>query len=445
MKKRFALKIAIAVSALVAGGGLVLAQFYTPAPDCGQLGGPIAGLTPEQLRLFYQSKELFKHDFTPEEGLGPVFNGRSCYECHGKPGVAGGEGKDITTTGVIRIGNRIGPLANRPLDEVISQLTQDDVDRMFSAGGPAIQRKSITAEFPEKYPPDVVVETDLVPPNTELISLRHTGPLFGLGLIEAIPDITLTNRMFQEKDMNQRLAGRLAVQNDPLVERLRIGRFGYKAQFPTIMLFNVEAMRTELGVTTYVMPYEKFAMVHRNYPPSLRKYLPAQPNDEGAKMLTLDYYQALLAPPPRGAITEQVKRGEAIFDKLQCSVCHAPVMYTAANVSLPDPRSPVPTVHWMEVKALENQPVRAYSDFLLHQMGRELADGLPQNGAKGGEWRTQPLWWLNTKKFYLHDGRASTIEDAILAHGGQAAEVKENFKKLASADREDLLKFLKSL
>jgi CxxC motif-containing protein (DUF1111 family) len=120
-------------------------------------------------------------------------------------------------------------------------------------------------------------------------------------------------------------------------------------------------------------------------------------------------------------------------------------MYTSPTVYVVDPDSPVPELRYMEVKALENQEVPAYSDFLLHDMGVGLADGLPQAGAKGGQWRTTPLWGLRLKRFYLHDGRTTKLNEAITAHGGQAQEVTANYAKLPQSDKDDLLAFLKSL
>lgn len=435
---------------IIAAGGIgyfLFSNFYVYSPDAGQLGGPVIGLNAEQSRLFYATRETFKHDFTPEEGLGPIFNGRSCYECHGKPGKSGGEGRDVTSTGVVRIANRVPGSAKskRPLEEVITSLTQDDVDRLFNSGGPAIGRKSITSEFPDKYPPDCIVEIGTVPVNTELISLRHSPPVFGFGLIEAIADADIAQNVFTQLQIDKDLAGRIASQSDPLTEHLRVGRFGWKNQFPNLMLFTAEALRTEHGITTYIQPFEKFALAEQQYPANIRKFLPPEPNDTGSFINKLSFHQALLAPPPRGPITKQVLAGQKVFDRLQCAVCHTPVMYTAPYVELVHPDSPSPNLVYMEVKALENQPVRAYSDFLLHQMGVELADGVPQNGAKGGEWRTTPLWGLRLKKFYLHDGRTTDLTAAIVAHGGQGRKVTERFKRLPAKQKEELLAFLKSL
>lgn len=447
MSKRIWIRNAAIVAVLGFAVFLVLTQVLAFAPDAGQAGGPIAGLTPEQLRLFYATKETFKHDFTVEEGLGPIYDALSCYECHGKPNMVAGEGKDVITTGVLRMENRIGPKARKPLKDVIAYLTQDDVDRMFIHGGPVISRKSITAEFPTRFPKGCVAEPVVVPPGTELLAIRHAGPLWGMGLIEAIPDPDIAQNIFKELAVNPKLSGRLAGQMDQLVEVLRIGRFGSKAQLHNLIHFTSEAMKTDHGVTTMLNPYEHWGS-DKQLPGCLHNYLPDEPNDPGFFLVKLTYFQELLAPPPRGEINDQTKRGEKLFANLQCSVCHMPEMYTGPVVKVPDPNSPIPRLRWMEVKALENQPVKAYSDFLLHQMGTGLADGVPLNGAMSGEWRTAPLWGLRMKTFFMHDGRTKDLTEAITLHsseGSQAKEVIANFQKLPSEQKDDLIAFLKSL
>lgn len=433
---------------LLATGVYLFQQVYVYAPDEGQLGGPVKGLTPNQLRKFYATRVTFKKDFTPEEGLGPLFNGKSCFECHGQPTErVGGEGRDVVSTGVVRIGRRIAqrPKAKLPLKDVITGLTQDDVDIMLFQGGPALERKSITSEFLNKYPNDCQIEIGTVPPGAELISLRHAPPVFGFGLIEAIPDPDIVQNVFKELKTNPELAGRALSQIDPLTYRPRISRFGWKNQNSTLLTFTQEALNVEMGITTFFQENEKSASGISNFPKCIYKYLPSEPNDKGHVMAQLAYHQALLAPPDRGPITEEVKRGEKVFEQLQCAVCHVPEMSTAPIVYVVDPDSPGPELKHMEIQALESKPVKAYSDFLVHQMGGKLADGLPQGGAMGGEWRTTPLWGLRFKKFLLHDGRTTDINEAILAHGGQAERVVKTYETLPEKEKADLLAFLKSL
>jgi CxxC motif-containing protein (DUF1111 family) len=275
--------------------------------------------------------------------------------------------------------------------------------------------------------------------------MRHAPPLFGFGLIEAIPDADIANNVFEEVRVAPQLAGRLSSHVDPLTLQPRIGRFGWKNQFATLPNFTIEALNTEMGISTFANSLERSGLGRGQFPKCVQKFLPSVPNDKGSVTAQLAYFQALLAPPPRGAITEQVKRGEKLFDRLQCAVCHRPTMYTAPIVYLIDPDSPAPKYNHIEVEALENKPVHAYSDFLVHQMGIELADGIPQAGSLGGEWRTTPLWGLRFKKFYLHDGRTQDLTKAIMLHGGQASKVRDNFARLPKREKEDLLAFLKSL
>ena len=212
------LKPALIAASIIALLVLLVRQLYVYAPDVGQLGGPIPGLTPDQLRKFYATREIFKHDFTPEEGLGPLFNGRSCFECHGKPLAVGGEGRDVAGTGVVRIGMRnfYSPKSKLPLKSVMHTLNRFDVDSLIDRGGPALERKSITTEFPDKYP---ACQVDFATaPTGALLSMRHSPPLFGFGLIEAIPDAEMVKAVFEQANTNPKLRGRLATHFDPLTE-----------------------------------------------------------------------------------------------------------------------------------------------------------------------------------------------------------------------------------
>lgn len=429
---------------------IAMASMVSPSEslDTKEIAIPIAGLTPDQLRKFHETEKVFKKQFTPEEGLGPLFNDTSCFACHGQPGRVGSEGRDVTTTGVIRIGKlrKDSPFFGKPRNEWVHKTTQTDVYNYILEGGPALERKSITSEFRNKYPAEAACEIGLIPKDCDFISLRHAQSLLGLGLLDAIDDKDVTANIFRETDIDPDMAGRAVPHDDPLTKTFKIGKFGWKAQQPTLFNFTAEAMDVEMGLTTPTMLHPKSAKGVAEFPHALIRYLPKEPNDEGKLQTQLFYFQACLAPPERGPITEQVKRGEKVFDQAQCSVCHMPTMYTKPQVMLPDPDSPqFPRLNWIEVEAFENKPVHAYTDLLVHNMGWQLADGLPQNGAAGGEWRTAPLWGLSTKRFLLHDGRTTNIEEAIKFHHGQAEKSRAKFLKLSPQDKSDLLAFLKSL
>lgn len=411
-----------------------------------QPGEPLAGLSVREMDIFRRGKALFEHQFTPDEGLGPLFNARSCYECHGKPLAAGLPGQDGTASGSIRMGTVLpdSPLA-ADLEKARPRLDSSSFADLLNEGGPIVRRRSITREFPGKYPPGCQVEPGKVSPQAKFTSFRYAGPLLGGGLIDAIDDRTIATNMFRQAKEAPDLVGRTNPVTDPLTLATRVGRFGWKCQSPSLLLFTAQELNNQMGVTTLVAPAVRGRSAEAEFPRCLWPSLPAEPNDVGNKLVCLSAFQAFLAPPSRRPLTAEAKRGETLFTRLRCSVCHTPVLYTAPIVEIADPDSPFPNLQYMEVKALENQPVRLYSDLLLHDMGPELADGIAQGSARGGEWRTTPLWGLQNKKFLLHNGSARSIHEAIQAHGGQAEPVKREYLRLSAAERQALLKFVGSL
>lgn len=412
------------------------------------LGHPIAGLTPSQMSKYWRSEVLFKKEFTPEEGLGPLFNGKSCFECHGQPGVVGGEGRDLSSTSIMNYARRTPgtPKSKLPLKDVIQELKKPDVDFFLTRGGPSLQRKSITTEFPDKYPFECQLDFEHLPVEAELQSNRHSPPLFGDGLIDQIPDGHIAQQAVQERIANPALAGAPISAIDRYFESARAARFGWKNQHVNMFNFTTGALNIEMGITTFGNHTENSLTPLGDNPTCIRDLNKAgTPNDTGKILLGLTYFQSLLAPPPRGAITEEVKRGEKVFEKLDCAFCHRPTWKTASKVMLPDPDSPVPLINYIEIPQMENVDFHPYSDFLVHDMGPGLADGIPQEGAKGGEWRTVPLWGVRFKKFYMHDGRTRDLHEAIMMHGGQGESSARNYSELSTEDRKALMAFLKSL
>jgi CxxC motif-containing protein (DUF1111 family) len=419
------------------------------AADAGQFGGPVAGLTPDQVRKFYAAKALFKKEFTMEEGLGPLFNGKSCYECHGQPSFVGAEGRDISSTSIINFSKRVhgSEKAQKPLREVIEGLRRIDVDAYLTQGGPTLQRKSLSTENPDKFPFDAQVDFEQIPVDAELQSNRHTPPIFGDGFIDQVSAGDILYNEMRQTSNAPALAGRSVPQIDRFLERPDSGRFGWKDQINNLLNFTATALNTELGITTYVQHTENTPTYLGILPIAFRNVLPRTegPNDKGKLLVALTYFQSLLAPPPRGPITPQVKKGEEVFTKLQCAVCHIPELRTADEALVPDPDSPIPKINYMRIDAMSKKKFYPYTDLLVHQMGPDLADGIPQEGAKGGEWRTTPLWGLRIKKFLLHDGRTTSLHEAIMAHGGQAESVKKEYAVISKEDRDALHAFLRSL
>jgi len=204
-----------------------------------------------------------------------------------------------------------------------------------------------------------------------------------------------------------------------------MGKFGWKAQVPTLFQFSGDALLNETGITNPGFPDE-------NCPSGNCAELAFNPrpglNDTGVGVLALTDFQALLAPPPRGAITAEAAAGEEVFNAIGCNACHVATLQSGSN---PNP-------------AFDRVTYHPYSDFLLHDMGA-LGDGIEQGSATGREIRTAPLWGLRVIVSFLHDARAKTVQDAIVAHDGQARASRDRYNALSEADRTKLLAFLKSL
>ncbi len=428
---------------------------------------PIEGLTDDELIAFYKCEQKFKHDFNVNEGLGPLFNEQSCFACHGSPGVAGGPGTDLKKTLCTRIARRkpLSLAAKLPRNKALTDVYGVDIDELTPLGGPVLPRKTVTSEFPSMFPANASIFAPPLPPEAEFISRRQAGQLFGSGLLQAIPDATLADVRKKQFAEHPKVCGRLGASKKIFVdEQYTYGKFGWKGQHNSLLNFSIEAMQFEMGLTTPPEPLMKMPSGRGNTIPALSAHLPANPENDGSLAAQFSFFMALLAPPNRGEISSAVTKGEAVFDKCECAVCHIPELKTGAKVFIPAADATLPDVaaleakygkQWytskeaqlkvVEVKALENQPVKAYSDLLNHKLGLKLADGIPQASAGGDYWRTTPLWGLRNRTFLLHDGRTTDIGEAIEAHGGQAEEAIVRYKSLSKAEKDDLLTFLRSL
>ncbi len=265
-----------------------------------------------------------------------------------------------------------------------------------------------------------------------LISLRQAPPLWGLGLLEAVPEPAL--REVAADQQAHGIAGRLNQAWDLESHRARSGRFGLKASQPSLRQQIAHALHADLGVTSALFPQE-------NCPPAQRacRAMPAPPAPEiqPEQLNALEFYVRALAPPaatdPDPAL---VARGEVLFRQAHCSVCHRPTLITGDAPAVPQ---------------LARQTIHPYTDLLLHDMGEGLGDGRPDLDAGPRDWRTAPLWGLGTtarvngNASLLHDGRARDVSEAILWHGGEAEAARDAFARLSRAAREALVAFVLSL
>ncbi len=373
----------------------------TPAPApvaTPRAGDPLPGLTAAQSADFTEGRDDFREDEEVLDGLGPVFNDRSCVACHNVPAAGGGSNRTVT-----RIARRVNG-AFDPLTNLGGMLLQD------RAIG---QADGSTHRF----------RPETVPAQATIVVRRRSTPLFGLGLVDATPDADFI--ALAASQIGTPIAGRVSMVDNIRAGMKTVGKFGWKANVPTLIQFAGDAYVNELGITTPDFPNEQCpqgncAELAFNPRPGI--------NDDGSGAVLLSNFMTMLAAPPRGAQNRDTDEGQATFVSIGCAQCHVATMRTGAS----------------PIAALDRKTYQPWSDFLLHDMG-PLGDGLEMGSATGREFRTAPLWGLRFLTRYLHDGRANTIEAAVLAHDGQGRPARDRFAALTGTAKARLMAFLGSL
>jgi len=382
-------------------GAAACSDLATEASPEGEVfDAALPGLTPDELAAFVRGDGEFGRRFSPATGLGPIFNNVSCASCHS------GDGRGR-------------------LDNALQRIGSADDDLLRLVGGPQIQDKAIPGAEAERVPAGVAV------------SLRLPPPVFGVGLMDAIPDAALLALADPDDRNGDGISGRpnwvTPAEYVPNASAQRIGRFGRKAQTSTLLEQTVEAYHQDMGITSDFRPRENHNPLSSVPVDAADRVV--DPEVPPATVLALVHYLRTLAPPSPGADTDQRKEGRALFASAGCAGCHVQTLQTG-----PSP-----------IAALANRPVDLYSDLLLHDMGDALADNRPDGTANGREWRTTPLWglrlmrqFLDGQALLLHDGRARTVEDAIMLHGGEAARARNAFAALSPAQRRAVVDFVES-
>ncbi len=365
------------------------------------LDGPIEGLSLEESRRFVKGDAAFDDDiFTVENGLGPIFNGTSCISCHA------GEGKGHPFVSFIRFGQH-DETGNHYLDQ----------------GGPQLQDKAIPGYEPEKLPEGAPHATFLAPAVT------------GLGYLDAVTDEYLLALEEEQSESQDGIQGKVHWTTIPdyvtpregaiSKEGKYISRFGKKASVYDLLHQTVFAYNEDMGITSYYDPYDTYSG------DKMEPEIDRQTISE-----VVFYLKTLKAPVPRNQDDPKVIAGKNTFESIQCATCHKPTMETG----------------YSPINVLSYQTFHPYTDLLLHDLGSELDDGYTEGHAKSSEWRTAPLWGLGLSKdsqggkyYLMHDGRANSIEEAILLHGGEAADSRYMYQNLSTAEKEELQLFLESL
>jgi CxxC motif-containing protein (DUF1111 family) len=375
------------------------------AAGCGDAGGPVAsvplgepldGLTEAERGRFLLGRALFERIATPEEGLGPLFNAERCSSCHDDP-VPGGAGAGIPVLKVSRFD-----------DGVCSTLPEAGGDNLQQRVTPMLQARGLG---PEPIPDRANGSVHVTAP-----------PLFGLGLLEAVPEAELVARADPSDADGDGISGRVPRRPDGTVVR-----FGRKGDASNVQDFVEQALLLELGFTSPRFPREEG---HSGValPADVDPFPDPEMTPEAVTLIT-DFVRYLAPPSPDAGIDpEEVAAGRRLFEQAGCTDCHTPELRTG---DAPE-------------DALSDVVFEAYTDLLLHDMGD--ADGdvcTPQ--ANPGEYRTPSLWGLRHRTTLLHDGRATTLTAAIEAHGGEGAASRDAFLALSPEQRARILGFLSGL
>ena len=386
------------------------------------------------------------------DGLGPLFNTNGCQNCHIKDGRGHPpeEGDVHAVSTLIRLSiPAITPEQKKAfiIDGVIPEPTYGGQLQDFAVHDKAPEGQiGITyTEFPVSFSDGTKVMlrkptisiSDLgygpLHPDTQM-SARVAPPMIGLGLLESIPDTTLLEWADEDDADNDGISGKVNRVWDVRTQTFALGKFGWKAGQPNLMQQNAAAFNGDVGLTSTLFPNENCTTKQ-----TICQDLPngGSPEVSDNILKFVEFYSQHLAVPVRRNINDpMVEKGKELFLKSDCQSCHKTNISTEERSGLP---------------ALSKQTIHPYTDLLLHDMGPGLADNRPEYLANGREWRTQPLWGIgytkevNNHTYFLHDGRARSLMEAVLWHGGEAEASKQKVLDFNQQEREALVAFLNSL
>jgi len=451
-------------------GVCALAQSRSAPVDPGVRGGaagagsPLKGLTADETAFFQDGQARFADlevvTKGTNNGLGPRFNSNQCLSCHSQPDIGGSSPAQNPLIAVATLNGaknavpwfiaQNGPVREARFKES-NRVSDGSVHDLFVITG-RTDAPGCNIAQPDFLPAGNPLTGQGGNPN---IVFRIPTPVFGAGLIEAIPDSAILANMQSNKSeksamgisghANSHLSGNVnRSANDGTITR-----FGWKAQNKSLLLFAAEAYNVEMGITNQVFPQERDetpGCLFNATPEDTLNFSPTPANTSASSTAVLSDIEAfanfmrMLAPPTPAAATSSSEKGRATFAKVGCVHCHTPSLTTGAKIASGSSTSPS--------AALSNQAANLYSDLIVHHMGKGLADGITQGGAGPDEFRTAPLWGVGQRVFFLHDGRTTNLLEAIRDHrsnGSEANKVIEQFNKLKKQEQQELLDFLRSL
>ncbi len=458
-RKRSLLVVCLATAVLIS---FQLAAQTDPGPRPGTAGAGsfYPTLSANEQAFFTQAQQRFqeidsvsgKIPGEPGSGLGPTFNGNSCAQCHAQPTVGG------SSPGTISPQN---PISNPQVALATLDGATNTVPSFITSTGPMrearfIKTSSGTADggvhglYTITGRSDAVGCTLAQPDFADALTannviFRIPTPIFGLGLVEATPDIVL------QANLTATASARAALKIGGVFNTSgndgTITRFGWKAQNKSLLMFVGEAYNVEQGVSNELFPNERSAttgcvfngspedatnILNQNSSSSNFGTTIGTASEMASDTVNFAVFSRLSAPPTPAAPTTSTQNGAATFVTIGCSLCHSPTLTTG-----PSPYT-----------GMSNVSYNPYSDFALHNMGSGLSDGIAQGAATANEFRTAPLWGLGQRLFFLHDGRTTDLIEAINAHkssGSESNAVIKKFTALKPSQMQDLLNFLRSL
>ncbi len=434
---------------------------------------PSANLNPEQGQDFHLGNALFRKLWVSapsstqaSDGLGPLFNARSCQSCH----IRDGRGHPPETAGAVATSMvlRLARNAATPDEE---QAVKDfhALNLPDSTYGVQLQDLAVPGLDAEGKVTVTYSEEKVTLAGGETVSLRRPAygvsdlaygpmdagttlspriapPMIGLGLIEAIPDADILANADPDDKKGTGIRGRPAIVRDHRTGEIALGRFGWKAQNATVRDQVADAFSADIGISTPDRPNAHGDCTDREarclvMPTGVQKRLGDTEAPDPVLPLVTFYSENLAVPARRNAGAPGVLHGKDMFYRSGCTACHTPKFVTRDGIRDKDGKDSPQAF----------QLIWPYSDFLLHDMGEGLSDGQQVGVASGRDWRTPPLWGIGLtqtvsgQQTYLHDGRARTLTEAILWHGGEAEKARNAFADLSKDDRQALINFLESL
>jgi CxxC motif-containing protein (DUF1111 family) len=412
----------------------------------GSFSNPILGMDARNAHVHVLGDKVFSQSFVAAPapffgGLGPVFNNTACTNCHHNDGIGfptvGGPGSAL----LIRISipgtdEHGGPNPAPGFGLQVQNMSLFGVSAEAQVNISYVEQivNYLDGNSASLRTPTYTLTNPYIPlPAGYMTSPRMAPALAGMGLLENIPESTILSFVATNNANGGPIKGHTNYVYNPYTQKTELGRFGLKSNTSSLQMQIATAFQQDMGITSYVQPYksvygqEQWAGVTDT----------ATTDIADSILDAVTFYVRSLAVPARRNVTDAtVVQGEKMFMQLNCSGCHIPTMYTGVDITFPQ---------------LSNQRIHPYTDLLVHDMGAALADNRPDCQANGNEWRTAPLWGIgllektNGVPYYLHDGRARTLEEAILWHGGEAQTSRDQFTKLSKSDRDAVIAFLQSL